>query len=162
MIGWRHPSPHVTPLTHPTALPSLCNEGGCLINDVSGGVVAAQFKAAITAVDTQRPLTANTEWSLGSADTLTSVLDVMACSYNYATYQLYHDHHPFRPFMGGESASCWSDRGYYSPTNLTAGHVNMDFTAVSAPACASAAWAAAASTEWASGNVAWTGFDYKG
>jgi hypothetical protein len=125
-------------------------------------VVAAQFKAAITAVDTQRPLTANTEWSLGSADTLTSVLDVMACSYNYATYQLYHDHHPFRPFMGGESASCWSDRGYYSPTNLTAGHVNMDFTAVSAPACASAAWAAAASTEWASGNVAWTGFDYKG
>jgi len=90
------------------------------------------------------------------------MLDVMTCSYNYGTYQLYHDHHPFRPFMGGESASCWSDRGYYAPSNATAGHFNMDFTAVSTPQCASAAWAAAASTEWASGNVAWTGLDYFG
>jgi beta-galactosidase len=68
---------------------------------------------SVNAADTTRPITANTEWGLGSADTLTTVLDVVTCSYNYATYELYHKHHPFRPFMGGESASCYSDRGYY-------------------------------------------------
>ncbi len=93
---------------------------------------------------------------MGSSDTFTLMLDVMTTSYNYASYELYHRRHPFRPFMGGESASCWSDRGYYAPTNASAGHVNMDFTGASAPACASAAWAAAASTDWASGSVAWT------
>jgi hypothetical protein len=56
---------------------SLCNEGGCDIGDADGGVLAAQFKAAINAADTTRPITANTEWSIGSTDTLTTVLDVM-------------------------------------------------------------------------------------
>ena len=82
----------------------------------------------------------------------------MTTSYNYDTYHLYHQHHPFRPFMGGESASCQSDRGYYGPTNASRCLHNPDST----PACAAAAWSAAASTEWASGNVAWTGHDYKG
>lgn len=121
-------------------------------------MIAAQFKAAMTAADTTRPITANTEWSVGSSDTLTNILDVMTTSYNYASYENYHRHHPFRPFMGGESASCIGDRGFYAPTNLTAGLVNSD----ASPACVAAAWGAAASTEWASGNVAWTGFDYKG
>ena len=136
----------------------LCNEAGCDIGDSDGGVFGAQFKAAINAADTTRPITANTEWSVGSPDTLTTVLDVMTCSYNYDRYDDYHKHHPFRPFMGGESASCRSDRGYYGATNASRGLVNGD----SGPACAATAWAAAASTEWASGNVAWTGHDYKG
>jgi beta-galactosidase len=137
---------------------SLCNEVGCDIGDADGGVLAAQFKAAINAADTTRPITANTEWTVGSPDTLTTVLDVMTTSYNYGTYEIYHKHHPFRPFMGGESASCTSDRGYYGPTNASRCLTNGD----SAPACAAAAWAAAARTDWASGNVAWTGHDYKG
>jgi beta-galactosidase/beta-glucuronidase len=66
---------------HPsTVIYSLCNEGGCHIGDPAGGVLAAQFKAAINAADTTRPITANTEWRLGSADTLNTVLDVMTCS----------------------------------------------------------------------------------
>jgi beta-galactosidase len=136
----------------------LCNEVGCDIGDANGGVFGAQFKAAINAADTTRPITANTEWSVGSPDTLTTVLDVMTTSYNYGTYEIYHKHHPFRPFMGGESASCGSDRGYYGPTNASRGLGNWD----TAPKCTAAAWAAAASTDWASGNVAWTGHDYKG
>jgi beta-galactosidase len=136
----------------------LCNEVGCDIGDADGGVFAAQFKAAINAADTTRPITANTEWTVGSQDTLTTVLDVMSCSYNYGTYELYHKHHPFRPFMGGESASCTSDRGYYGPTNATRGLLNGD----AAAGCAATSWMAAASTEWASGSVAWTGHDYKG
>jgi beta-galactosidase len=136
----------------------LCNEAGCDIGDADGGVFAAQFKGAINAADTTRPITANTEWAVGSPDTLTTVLDVMTTSYNYAAYDIYHKHHPFRPFMGGESASCRSNRGYFGATNATRGLVNGD----TAPKCAATAWAAAASTEWASGSVAWTGHDYKG
>jgi beta-galactosidase len=86
------------------------------------------------------------------------VLDVMTCSYNYGTYELYHKHHPFRPFMGGESASCQSDRGFYGATNASRGLINGD----AAPACTATAWAAAGSTDFASGSVAWTGHDYKG
>jgi hypothetical protein len=137
---------------------SLCNEGGCHIGDPAGGVLAAQFKAAINAADTTRPITANTEWTLGSTDTLNTVLDVMTCSYNYATYELYHQHHPFRPFMGGESASCASDRGYFGSTNKSRGLISGD----KAPECCATAWAAAGSTDFASGSVAWTGHDYKG
>ena len=144
---------------HPSAVIwSLCNEAGCPIGDPAGGILAAQFKAAINAADSTRPITANTEWSLGSPDTFTTVLDVMTCSYNYATYELYHKHHPFRPFMGGESASCQSDRGYFGPTNKTRGLISGD----PAPACCATAWAAAGSTDFASGSVAWTGHDYKG
>ena len=144
---------------HPSVIIwSLCNEGGCDIGDSNGGIFGAQFKAAINAADTTRPITANTEWRVGSADTLTTVLDVMATSYNYETYDIYHRHHPFRPFMGGESASCTGDRGYYGPMNSTRGLMNSD----KAPACCANAWSAAASKPWASGSVAWTGHDYKG
>jgi beta-galactosidase/beta-glucuronidase len=60
---------------------SLCNEGGCEINDAKGGVIGAQFKDVIMAADTTRPLTANSEWDINNRDTLTNVLDVMTCSY---------------------------------------------------------------------------------
>lgn len=136
----------------------LCNEGGCDIGDADGGVFGAQFKGAINSADTTRPITANTEWTVGSPDTLTTVLDVVAFSYNYAQYSVYHTHHPFRPFMGGESASCMSERGYYGPTNATRSLYNPDRSYQ----CASEAWSGAALTEWASGSVAWTGHDYKG
>ena len=89
----------------------LCNEVGCDIGDRDGGVLATQFKAAINAADTTPPITANTEWTVASTDTLNTVLDVMTTSYNYQTYDIYHRHNPFRPFMGGESASCNIDRG---------------------------------------------------
>ena len=144
---------------HPSAVIwSLCNEAGCDIDDPDGAVFAAQFKIAINAADTTRPITANTEWRVDDAGSFTTVLDVMTCSYNYATYESFHKHHPFKPFMGGESASCQSDRGYYGVTNVTSALKNGD----KAPACAAAAWSAAASTDFASGNVAWTGHDYKG
>ena len=130
---------------HPSnVIYSLCNEAGCPIGDPYGGVMGAQFKAAINAGDTTRPITANTEWSLGSPDTFNTVLDVMTCSYNYKTYELYHKHHPFRPFMGGESASCQSDRGFFGPTNKSRGLISGD----AAPACCATAWAAAGSTDF--------------
>ena len=74
---------------------SLCNEGGCEIGATYGGVIGAQFKDVISAADTMRPITANSEWGTGSSDTLTNIMDVMTCSYNYGLYTLYHQTHPW-------------------------------------------------------------------
>lgn len=136
---------------------SLCNEGGCEIGAQYGGVIGAQFKDVISAADTQRPITANSEWSIGSSDTLTNIVDVFTCSYNYGTYSQYHYTHPWKPVMGGESASCTSDRGYYLASNATTGHVYSDDDS-----CVVSAWQSAAVNPWDSGNFAWTGHDYKG
>ena len=53
--------------------------------------------------------------------------------------------------MGGESASCTSDRGYYLPTNSSEGHMNSDDDG-----CVIDAWASAAENLWDSGNFIWT------
>lgn len=56
------------------------NEGGCEIGNAKGGVIGAQFKEVINFADTTRPITGNSEWSVGSTDSLTQILDVMTCS----------------------------------------------------------------------------------
>ena len=143
---------------HPSVVVwSLCNEGGCQIGAPAGAVIGAQFKNVINYADTTRPITANGEWSIGSADTMTNIVDVVTCSYNYGEYSQFHYTHPYKPIMGGESASCTSDRGYYLPTNATGGHMNSDDDG-----CVVSAWASAASNAWDSGNFVWTGHDYKG
>lgn len=138
---------------HPSVvIYSLCNEGGCEIGAAYGGVIAAQFKDVIMSADTYRPITGNSEWGVSSSDTFTNIMDVFTCSYNYNLYSLYHYAHPWKPVMGGESASCTSDRGYYLPSNATTGHVYSDDDG-----CVSNSWQAAAQNPWDSGNFAWTG-----
>ena len=56
--------------------------------DPDGGYVGAAFKNAIFAVDTSRPVTANSEDSPG--DTLTHAMDVNSFSYNYGEYDAFH------------------------------------------------------------------------
>ena len=135
----------------------MCNEGGCEIGNIHGGVIATQFKNVINYADTTRPITANGAWNIGTSDTLTNVMDVVTCSYSYGEYSQFHWTHPNKPIMGGESASCTSDRGYYLPTNATEGHMNSDDDG-----CVVSAWASAAQNPWDSGNFVWTGHDYKG
>eukprot|EP01116_Phalansterium_solitarium_P023659 TRINITY_DN8402_c0_g1_i1.p1 TRINITY_DN8402_c0_g1~~TRINITY_DN8402_c0_g1_i1.p1 ORF type:complete len:934 (+),score=394.59 TRINITY_DN8402_c0_g1_i1:50-2851(+) len=134
---------------------SLCNEGGCMQGDPLGGIVASAFKKSIYDCDTSRPITANSEDNDG--DTLTKVMDVESFSYNYGEYDLFHWKYPWKPLMGGESASCVSDRGYYLATNATGGWVNADDSG-----CVVQAWQSCAVVDYCAGNFAWTGFDYKG
>jgi hypothetical protein len=69
----------VVPVTPPS--PVRCsNEGGCEIGNAKGGVIGAQFKEVINFADTTRPITGNSEWSVGSTDSFTQILDVMTCS----------------------------------------------------------------------------------
>ena len=60
---------------------SLCNEGGCQIGTSVGASHGSQFKNVINYADTTRPITANGEWSIGTSDTMTNVMDVVTCSY---------------------------------------------------------------------------------
>jgi beta-galactosidase/beta-glucuronidase len=60
---------------------SLCNEGGCQIGTSVGASIGSQFKNVINYADTTRPITANGEWSIGTSDTMTNVMDVVTCSY---------------------------------------------------------------------------------
>lgn len=81
---------------------------------------------------------------------------------NYAEYDTFHIKYPFRTIIGGESASCVSDRTTYlgagQHSNSTTGHVDADDSS-----CAVAAWGTSAATRpWIVGNFAWTGHDYKG
>ena len=73
---------------------------------------------------------------------------------SYGEYSQFHFTHPYKPIMGGESASCTSDRGYYLPTNATEGHMNSDDDG-----CVVSAWASAAQNPWDSGNFVWTGHE---
>jgi beta-galactosidase len=134
---------------------SLCNEGGCFQGDPQGGIVAQAFMSAIFAVDTLRPITGNSEDNPG--DTLTKVLSVEAFSYNYGDYLPFHLKTPWKSLIGGESASCTSDRFYYGATNQTSGFVNADDSG-----CVVGAWQPAVVNDFIVGNFAWTGIDYKG
>ncbi len=78
----------------------------------------------------------------------------IASSYNEGAYDDFHFNHPWKPVMGGEAASCVSDRGYYLPTNASAGFVNEEDQG-----CVAGAWQPAGVRDFVSGNFAWTGFD---
>ena len=54
----------------------FADEGGCQIGEPAGGVIGTQFKNVINSADPSRPITANGEWSIGSHDTMTNVVDV--------------------------------------------------------------------------------------
>ena len=115
----------------------------------TGGIVASAFKNTILNIDSTRPITANSEDSVG--DTLTRITDIEAFSYNYGEYDAAHRRYPWKPIMGGESASCVSDRGYYGQTNATSGHVSADDSG-----CVVNAWQSVGTRPWVVGNFAWT------
>lgn len=118
----------------------------------TGGIAASAFKNTILNIDTSRPITANSEDYAG--DTLTRLTDIEAFSYNYDEYDSAHRKYPWKPIMGGESASCVSDRAYYGPTNASTGHINADDIS-----CVVSAWQNVATRPWVVGNFAWTGTD---
>ena len=141
---------------------SLCNELGCVADSPDGGTLGIQFKLALYAVDPSRPVTGNTVQSPylegRLVDAFSQSMDVQSFSYEYNAYTAYHAAAPWKPIGGGESASCHIDRGYYGPTNSTAGHVSPD----TVWSCVQSSWQPAAELPFVFGNFAWTGFDYYG
>lgn len=102
-------------------------------------------------------------------DNFAEAMDVQSFSYNYESYEIFHNKNPWKPVGGGEAALCCTDRGDFGPMNQTQGHVgpyikkpwNKD-----SPGdlfeCIERSWIDVANTEFVYGNFAWTGYDYKG
>jgi beta-galactosidase len=153
---------------HPSVfIYSLCNENGCLeapgaegatAPAVAGAAVAAAYAGAMRPLDATRPITGNTHALLDQPGTILDALDVLGVTYDYGAYDSLHAARPFTPVMGGEAASCVSDRGFSAGDNGTAGTVGS----YDPLGCTGPAWAAAATRPWIAGNFEWAGADYGG
>jgi beta-galactosidase len=146
---------------------SLCNELGCVANSPGGGGLAMQFKLALYAADTSRPISGNTVQTpyLGGhwTDPFALGLDVQSFSYEYDAYAAFHHATPWKAVGGGEAASCVVDRGYYGPTDKNAGHIGPGSSVRGGLfACIRDSWIQVANQDFVFGNFIWTGFDYKG
>ena len=133
---------------------SLCNELGCDADDPAGGSLANAFKLQLYVADSTRPVTSNTVQSNYLSgrivDPFAASMDVQSFSYEYSSYDRFHQAAPWRPVGGGESASCVADRGEYGPSNGTTGHVGSSLASFT---CAADAWAEAATREFVFGCV---------
>ncbi|MDT3366801.1 MAG: DUF4982 domain-containing protein, partial [Bacteroidota bacterium] len=108
--------------------------------------------------------------STGYAETI----DVYGFNYKPHAYEKFRDEHPNQPFLGSETASCISTRGYYMfPVEQDKGKGWVDGGypfQVSSYDLYAPAWASKPDYEWfyedqvpeCAGEFVWTGFDYLG
>lgn len=151
---------------HPSIIMwSLCNENGCLESPgmegayapyVAGAAVALAYKDAMFAADGTRPITANTHALISEPGTILDSLDVLGVTYDYSAYDTLHQARPWAPVIGGESASCESDRGF----SINGG--DGIISSYSPLGCTGPAWQAAADRAWIPGSFQWAGADYAG
>lgn len=159
---------------HPSILFwSLCNEGwrpeGCLPSLVDGEQIGLKYKAIVTELDPygQRALTAAMDEGWGKG--VGMVLDVQGINYRYEQYDFFHMEKPNTPIIGSESASCTTDRGTYSGTDIgycsaypTLRGRGCSYPSGCADNCLEEWMQPAMEKEFVMGGFAWTGFDYKG
>lgn len=153
---------------HPSVIIwSLCNENGCLEDpgmetaispSVAGAKVAEMYKEAMYEADRTRPITANTHALINEPGTILDALDVLGVTYDYGAYDTLHTAVPWKSVIGGESASCVSDRNFYINDNDTAGIVSS----YDPLGCTGPAWQAAATRPWIPGSFQWSGANYYG
>lgn len=135
---------------------SLCNENGCgesagweggAAGVMPGAALATAYMAAMRAADDTRPISGNGHYTLGSAGSIQSVVDVMALTYDYSDLAKLRAGRPGVPVMNGESASCQSDRS--------------DVDVTGALGCTRDSWATADANAWDAGAFVWSGHDYR-
>jgi beta-galactosidase len=154
---------------HPSVfLYSLCNENGCLEGEgyefappgaIAGAAVAQMYKDAMYELDGTRPITANTHALADQPGTILDALNVLGVTYDYNAYDALHERYPFKTLMGGESASCVSDRAFREADNDTAGWVSS----YDPLGCTGPAWSPAVTARpFVAGNFVWAGQDYAG
>ena len=102
-----------------------------------------------------------------------STLDVYGFNYKPQAYAAFRDAHPGQPFLGSETASCISTRGYYLfPVSdvKNEGWVEEPPYQISSYDLYAPPWASKPDYEWyyedqvpeCAGEFVWTGFDYLG
>ena len=124
--------------------------------------------------DPTRPSTAGNDNVWAASTGYAATQDVYGFNYKPHAYAKFRDDHPGQPFLGSETASCISTRGYYLfPVEQDKGKGWNDGAApfqVSSYDLYAPGWASKPDYEWAyedqvpecAGEFVWTGFDYLG
>jgi len=124
--------------------------------------------------DPTRPSTAGNDNVYAAFTPYAQTLDVYGFNYKPHAYERFRDEHPGQPFLGSETASCISTRGYYLfPVEQEKGKGWIDGGfpfQVSSYDLYAPGWASKPDYEWAyedqvpecAGEFVWTGFDYLG
>lgn len=120
--------------------------------------------------DPSRPATFGSNYWLSASNDFRHTVDIFGFNYKPMLYEGFCRNSPFQPFMGSETASCISTRGFYVfPLSDDKGRGRADFQ-VSSYDRFSPDWSTPPDTEFegldrnptAAGEFVWTGFDYLG
>ena len=124
--------------------------------------------------DPTRPTTAGNDNLWAASTGYAGTIDVYGFNYKPHAYEKFRDEHPGQPFLGSETASCISTRGYYLfPVEQDKGKGWIDGGypfQVSSYDLYAPGWASKPDYEWfyedrvpeCAGEFVWTGFDYLG
>lgn len=120
--------------------------------------------------DPSRPTTFGSNYWLAPSNDFRRTVDIFGFNYKPMLYEDFCRNTPFQPFMGTETASCISTRGFYVfPLSDDKSQGRSDFQ-VSSYDRAAPDWSTPPDTEFegldrnptAAGEFVWTGFDYLG
>ena len=124
--------------------------------------------------DPTRPTSAGNDNLWAASTGYAETIDVYGFNYKPHAYEKFRDEHPGQPFLGSETASCISTRGYYLfPVEQDKGKGWIDGGypfQVSSYDLYAPGWASKPDFEWfyedqvpeCAGEFVWTGFDYLG
>ena len=124
--------------------------------------------------DPTRPTAAGNDNLWAASTDYAKTLDVYGFNYKPHAYEKFRDEHPGQPFLGSETASCISTRGYYLfpvEQDKGKGWIDGGFPfQVSSYDLYAPGWASKPDYEWfyedrvpeCAGEFVWTGFDYLG
>ena len=123
--------------------------------------------------DPTRPTTAGNDNPWSATKAYTATMDIYGFNYKPHLYQEFRDSHPGQPFMGSETASCVSTRGFYRfpvEQDKALGWDMAEPFQVRSYDLYAPAWASSPDYEWGfedavpecAGEFVWTGYDYLG
>lgn len=123
--------------------------------------------------DPTRPTTAGNDNPWAATKAYAATMDIYGFNYKPHLYQEFRDSHPGQPFMGSETASCVSTRGFYRfpvEQDKALGWDMAEPFQVNSYDLYAPAWASSPDYEWGfedavpecAGEFVWTGYDYLG
>ena len=155
---------------------SICNEEAHVTENEDGARLAKAFVKMLQTYDGTRPTTASAVHGWAK-EGLCGVIDVVGVNYTATRYDKIRETFPTKPFLGTESCSETSTRGFYERTpfknTMGAGPTlygdekkgylsNYSENGPGWYQSCEVGWKAVASRPWMAGYFVWTGFDYKG
>ena len=155
---------------------SICNEEAHVTENEDGARLAKAFVKMLQEYDGTRPTTASAVHGWAK-EGLCGVIDVVGVNYTAPRYDKIRETFPKKPFLGTESCSETSTRGFYDRTPfknpMGAGPTlygdekkgylsNYSENGPGWYQSCEVGWKAVADRPWMVGYFVWTGFDYKG